>query len=144
MCLLFLSSLSAIALGALDASWSGQRMVSAYARHQYDFMQSEQTLLLKEQEIWQEIRTAGLELWLSSAKNPGDNETNARLTLYSDWLETEFYSPQCGFLFAVDVAPATDSASDLHIGTRWEVCCENRQQCMESGFLRISRFWSRH
>lgn len=143
VCLVLLLSLSTVALSALEAAWSGQRMVSAYGSHQQNFLQLERELLATERLIWQQIFDSGLEYGLSTAQDIVAAEHDVAVNVYAEWTSAEFSTRQCGPLFALSFGPGDELGSELRISVQWDVCCESREFCEASEFAQRRRLWSR-
>lgn len=154
MCLVFMATMSAIAAAALEAAWSGQRMISAYISHQQAFLLLERKLLAGELDVRQQISSLGLEHFLSGSQAFESQLAGTEIEVYGDWISSAFLQQdqqqlaqeQCGALFEVAVFPvsATSGAgSQLQLAARWEVCCESVELCMASEFSRQRRLWLR-
>lgn len=143
MCLVLLSSLSAVALSALEAAWSGQRMISAYISHQQTFLKLERALLKAEHLVWQQINVSGLEQFLLVSPATDNTEAETNVTAHGEWIGAEFPHQQCGPLFSVVVSSVNHLDSELNLSVRWDVCCETAEFCMASAFAQKRRLWSR-
>ena len=147
LCLVLVSALSALAVSSLEAAWTGQRMISAYASHQQTFLQLERALLVAEDKVWQQINTTGLGQFLSTSQNTSQNtgpaQTLSIIRPSGDWIKTSFSQQQCGPLFELIVLPDDDSGSAAGLRVSWDVCCANTESCMVAEFTRQRRSWSR-
>lgn len=143
VCLVFLSVVSSLALSALDAAWSGQRMISAYISHQQSLRVLEQELRQAERMVWQQIDNLGLAEFLLSAQNYEGSATAPVTTVNGSWINTGFSGLQCGPLFQITVLRPDHAGGRSGLSVYWEVCCESQESCLANQFAQQRRLQSR-
>jgi hypothetical protein len=142
--MVLLTTLSVLALGALETAWSGQRMISAYLGHQQTFVQLESVLRGAEQRAWQHIKNAGLEQFLADQPYEDNLHTASQVVIGGEWIITGFSEQHCGPLFQVGVTPVKHTnGGALSLSARWDICCETTEACLALEFTQVRRLWSR-